>query len=122
MIPSPNPCSTRAAQLIILPVGTSHLAVLEGFHPLLPPAAAWPQVTLVCAGNRRKEENMHKKSIGFNWGPCAVSTSHWTGVRMSELLRRAGVKEGAGYVCFRGPKAELPKGDDGSYGEHEAWL
>jgi hypothetical protein len=36
-------------------------------------------VTLVCAGNRRKEENMIKKSIGFNWGPCAVSTSYWTG-------------------------------------------
>lgn len=38
-------------------------------------------VTLVCAGNRRKEENMIKKSIGFNWGPCAVSTSYWTGAR-----------------------------------------
>jgi hypothetical protein len=73
-------------------------------------------ITLVCAGNRRKEENMHKKSIGFNWGPCAVSTSYWTGVRMSTLLKMAGVKEGAGYVCFRGPQGELPKGDDGSYG------
>ena len=29
-------------------------------------------ITLVCAGNRRKEENMLKKSIGFNWGPCAT--------------------------------------------------
>jgi hypothetical protein len=61
---------------------------------------------------------MHKKSIGFNWGPCAVSTGYWTGVRMSTLLKLAGVQTGsAGYVSFRGPKGELPKGDDGSYGE-----
>lgn len=76
-------------------------------------------VTLVCAGNRRKEENMLKKSIGFNWGPCAVSTTEWTGVRLRDLLLKAGVKtpeEGANYVCFRGPKGELPKGPDGSYG------
>ena len=25
-------------------------------------------VLLVCAGNRRKEQNMRKKTIGFNWG------------------------------------------------------
>ena len=49
-------------------------------------------VTLVCAGNRRKEENMLKKSIGFNWGPCAVSTSYWTGVRLRDLLLLAGAK------------------------------
>lgn len=73
-------------------------------------------VTLVCAGNRRKEENMLKKSIGFNWGPCAVSTSHWTGVRLGDLVRRAGPLFGAKHVCFRGPRGELPKGSDGSYG------
>jgi DMSO/TMAO reductase YedYZ molybdopterin-dependent catalytic subunit len=60
---------------------------------------------------------MLKKSIGFNWGPCAVSTSHWTGVRLGDLLRKAGVKQGGGYVSFKGPNGELPKGDDGSYGE-----
>jgi DMSO/TMAO reductase YedYZ molybdopterin-dependent catalytic subunit len=41
---------------------------------------------------RRKEENMLKKSIGFNWGPCAVSTSYWTGVPLRDLLIRAGAK------------------------------
>mmetsp|Transcript_31111 Transcript_31111/g.69120 ORF Transcript_31111/g.69120 Transcript_31111/m.69120 type:complete len:849 (+) Transcript_31111:85-2631(+) len=76
-------------------------------------------VTLVCAGNRRKEENMVKKSIGFNWGPCATSTTYWTGVRLRDILLKAGIKtpdEGANFVSFRGPKGELPKGDDGSYG------
>lgn len=41
------------------------------------------------------------------------------GVRLSDVLRHVGTKgpsEGANYVCFRGPKGELPKGDDGSYG------
>jgi nitrate reductase (NAD(P)H) len=25
-------------------------------------------VTLVCAGNRRKEQNVVRKTLGFNWG------------------------------------------------------
>ena len=36
-------------------------------------------VTLVCAGNRRKEENLVKQTIGFNWGAAGVSTSVWKG-------------------------------------------
>ncbi|GLC36090.1 hypothetical protein PLESTB_001381700 [Pleodorina starrii] len=82
------------------------------------PSVTFP-VTLVCAGNRRKEENMLKKSIGFNWGPCATSTTYWTGVRLRDVLLLAGIKtpeEGANFVCFRGPKGELPRGSDGSYG------
>lgn len=81
-------------------------------------------ITLVCAGNRRKEENMIKKSIGFNWGPCAVSTSYWTGVRLSDLLKMAGAKgpaQGGKHVCFCGPKGELPKGADGTYGTSVTW-
>ena len=31
-------------------------------------------VTLACAGNRRKEQNMVTKTKGFNWGPSATST------------------------------------------------
>lgn len=60
-------------------------------------------VTLVCAGNRRKEENMVKQSIGFSWGPSAVSTSIWKGVHLCDVLRHCGVlsqKKGALYVCF----------------------
>ena len=47
--------------------------------------------TLSCAGNRRKEENMVKKTIGFSWGPAGTACSHWTGVRMSHLLSVCGV-------------------------------
>lgn len=115
---------------------------------------------------------MLKKSIGFNWGPCAVSTSYWTGVRLRDLLLHVGAKvrllsvlargpcrnwcrlpllsppgilrsaclfppahhqdptcvlysqgpaHGGNFVCFRGPKGELPKGDDGSYGTSLTW-
>jgi nitrate reductase (NAD(P)H) len=75
--------------------------------------------TLTCAGNRRKEQNMHKKTIGFNWGPAGTGCSEWTGVRLSDLLKYCEIKkpsEGAKYVCLNGPKGELPQGTDGSYG------
>ena len=49
--------------------------------------------TLTCAGNRRKEQNMVKKTIGFSWGPSGTGCSYWTGVRMSHVLRACGVDE-----------------------------
>ncbi|KAL7569944.1 hypothetical protein ACA910_008604 [Epithemia clementina (nom. ined.)] len=48
-------------------------------------------VTLVCAGNRRKEQNMVRQTIGFSWGPAGVSTNVWKGVMLRDLLLRAGV-------------------------------
>ncbi|KAF9306751.1 hypothetical protein BGZ74_003609 [Mortierella antarctica] len=72
-------------------------------------------VTLVCAGNRRKEQNMHKQTIGFNWGPGAVSTSIWKGVLVRDLLLSVcgGLQKGAKFVCFDGSD-ELPKGTYGT--------
>ncbi|CAM9791278.1 unnamed protein product [Ascophyllum nodosum] len=69
-------------------------------------------VTLVCAGNRRKEENMIKQGLGFSWGPGAVSNAMWTGVWMKDILEHVGIKsfeEGAKHVCFVGAD-KLPKG------------
>lgn len=51
-------------------------------------------VTLVCCGNRRKEQNMIKQTIGFNWGAAGVSTGVWSGVPLTEILKRAGVHPG----------------------------
>ncbi|CAJ0840863.1 5393_t:CDS:2 [Entrophospora sp. SA101] len=64
-------------------------------------------VTLVCAGNRRKEQNMVKQSIGFNWGAAAVSTAVWRGVSLSYILKMVGLSLDADYgeerhVCFVG--------------------
>lgn len=50
-------------------------------------------VTLVCAGNRRKEQNMIRQTIGFNWGPSGVSTNVWKGVLLRDLLLQAGVSD-----------------------------
>ncbi|CAO2202190.1 unnamed protein product [Urochloa humidicola] len=54
------------------------------------PAVEIP-VTLACAGNRRKEQNMVQQTVGFNWGPAGVSTSVWRGARLRDVLRRCGV-------------------------------
>eukprot|EP00588_Corethron_pennatum_P001902 CAMPEP_0194297980 /NCGR_PEP_ID=MMETSP0169-20130528/59908_1 /TAXON_ID=218684 /ORGANISM="Corethron pennatum, Strain L29A3" /LENGTH=942 /DNA_ID=CAMNT_0039047911 /DNA_START=612 /DNA_END=3440 /DNA_ORIENTATION=- len=50
-------------------------------------------VTLVCAGNRRKEQNMIRQTIGFNWGPSGVSTNVWKGPTIRDILIQAGVSE-----------------------------
>ncbi|KAI8891947.1 Oxidoreductase, molybdopterin-binding domain-containing protein [Globomyces pollinis-pini] len=67
-------------------------------------------VTLSCAGNRRKEQNMVKKSQGFNWGQCAVSTSVYTGVLLSDILALGG---GAKWINFDGAD-KLPQGSYGT--------
>lgn len=62
---------------------------------------------------------MVKQTIGFNWGPSGNGCSTWTGIRLGDVLNACRIKtfeEGAKYVWMRGPKGELPKGDDGSYG------
>eukprot|EP00741_Cyanophora_paradoxa_P015692 tig00020904_g15149.t1 len=73
-------------------------------------------VTLVCSGNRRKEQNLVKHSLGFNYGACGLSTSEWTGARLCDVLRACGVDERrAQWVWLGSPHGELPKGSDGSY-------
>ncbi|KAJ3572920.1 hypothetical protein NPX13_g4883 [Xylaria arbuscula] len=66
-------------------------------------------ITLVCAGNRRKEQNIVRKTKGFSWGAAGLSTSLWTGVAIGELLRAAMPQRGARYVCFEGAD-KLPNG------------
>jgi len=81
------------------------------------PSREFP-VTLVCSGNRRKEQNMVNQTIGFNWGPSATSTSVWRGVPLRTVLKRCGIfdrKSGALYVCFEGAE-ELPGGGGSKYG------
>jgi nitrate reductase (NAD(P)H) len=66
-------------------------------------------ITLVCAGNRRKEQNQVRKSKGFSWGAAGLSTALWTGVPIAELIRRAFPMRGAKYVCMEGAD-KLPNG------------
>ncbi|KAK0388670.1 hypothetical protein NLU13_4913 [Sarocladium strictum] len=66
-------------------------------------------ITLVCAGNRRKEQNVVRKTKGFSWGAAGLSTALWTGVPIGDLLSRAKPMRGARYVCFEGAD-KLPNG------------
>ncbi|CAG8510254.1 44564_t:CDS:2 [Gigaspora margarita] len=64
-------------------------------------------VTLVCAGNRRKELNMIKQSKGFNWGSAAVSCAIWKSVPLNYILKLAGINlddciNDPRYICFIG--------------------
>ncbi|KAJ4804639.1 Nitrate reductase [Rhynchospora pubera] len=73
--------------------------LVHGFEPLEIP------VTLACSGNRRKEQNMVRRTMGFNWGPGATSTSVWRGARLYDVLKKCSImsqKAGAIHVCFEG--------------------
>lgn len=59
-------------------------------------------ITLVCAGNRRKEQNVVRKTKGFSWGPAGVSTALFTGVVMADVIRRAKPSRKARFVCMEG--------------------
>lgn len=69
-------------------------------------------ITLVCAGNRRKEQNVVRKSKGFSWGAAGLSTALWTGVALRDILQRVRPQRGAKFVYFEGADT-LP---NGSYG------
>ncbi|CEQ42493.1 SPOSA6832_04325, partial [Sporobolomyces salmonicolor] len=80
-------------------------------------------VTLVCAGNRRGEQNAVRKSLGFTWGAAGLSTALFTGVYLADVLnvvqpQNEGVvgQEGfrrAEHVVFEGAE-DLPNGKYGT--------
>ncbi|KAJ3115945.1 hypothetical protein HDU96_010807 [Phlyctochytrium bullatum] len=79
------------------------------------PATTFP-VTLVCAGNRRNEQNRIKKTIGFSWGAAGVSNALWTGVLLVDLIRACGGvsdEAEARFVTFEGVE-DLPHGKYGT--------
>ena len=79
-------------------------------------------ITLVCAGNRRKEQNVVRKSLGFSWGPAGLSTALFTGVYLADVLEMVGTRcEGVrGEEGFRKPEHVVFEGaedlPDGKYG------
>lgn len=68
-------------------------------------------VTMTCAGNRRNEHHLVKKVNGVLWQAGAIGNASWGGARLSELLKKAGVKESAKHVWFEG--ADAIKRDSG---------
>lgn len=74
------------------------------------PATTLP-ATLECAGNGRVF--LVPKVKGTQWELGAVGTAEWTGISLGEVLRQAGVKEGALEVILEGADcgtiSEAPK-------------
>ena len=89
--------------LVERPVKLTLRQLLEEYEQITCP------ITLVCAGNRRKEQNVVRKSKGFNWGAAGLSTALFTGMLMSDVLKRAKPKRGARFVCMEGAD-DLPNG------------
>ncbi|WP_267358095.1 MULTISPECIES: molybdopterin-dependent oxidoreductase [unclassified Methylobacterium] len=65
----------------------------------------FPQVTVTatmqCAGNRRADMRAVAPVSGDPWYGGAIGTADWTGVRLGDVLRAAGITEGADlHVAF----------------------
>jgi DMSO/TMAO reductase YedYZ molybdopterin-dependent catalytic subunit len=63
-------------------------------------------MTLECAGNGRAF--FDPPVAGIQWAKGAVGTARWTGVRLAEVLKRAGAKSTARFVYMNG--ADRPLG------------
>lgn len=84
------------SSLVENPIVLSMKQILQDFEQVTVP------ITLVCAGNRRKEQNQVRKSQGFSWGPSGVSTALFTGPMLAEVLKVAKPLKKARYVCMEG--------------------
>jgi sulfite oxidase len=57
--------------------------------------------TLQCAGNRRAGLAEVREIPGEDpWGPGAISTARWTGVRLGDVLKAAAIRPGAAHIAF----------------------
>ncbi|KAI2790975.1 Nitrate reductase [NADPH] [Penicillium oxalicum] len=93
----------RIEGLVENPITLTMRDILEKYDQITAP------ITLVCAGNRRKEQNTVRKSKGFSWGPAGLSTALFTGPMMADILRSARPLRRAKFVCMEGAD-KLPNG------------
>lgn len=99
-VPTPDaePYTLHIGGLVERPLSLT-LADLKRDYP-----ARTLEVTLQCAGNRRVE--LHRvqpmQENALLWNTEAISNAIWTGVELGDVLRAAGVSEGAGHVALLG--------------------
>ncbi|OJJ80944.1 nitrate reductase NiaD [Aspergillus glaucus CBS 516.65] len=93
--------------LVENPLTLTFREILQQFDQITSP------ITLVCAGNRRKEQNIVRKSKGFSWGPAGLSTALFTGPMMADVLKAAKPLRRAKYLCMEGAD-KLPNGHYGT--------
>lgn len=67
-------------------------------------------VTLECAGNGRAF--FEPPVAGVQWGKGAVGTARWTGVRLRDLLRMAGIRTSARHVWLDGADQGVGRAPD----------
>ncbi|MBE0545104.1 MAG: sulfite oxidase [Verrucomicrobia bacterium] len=72
-------------------------------------------VTMECAGNGRAF--LTPAASGAQWERGAVSNAEWTGVRLTDVLRRAGLKNSGREVIFEGADRGEIKEPPGPAGE-----
>lgn len=82
--------------LVEQPIVLTFRQILEEFEQVTLP------VTLVCAGNRRKEQNVVRKSQGFSWGAGGLSTGLFTGPMLADVVRRAKPTRQARFLWMEG--------------------
>ena len=66
---------------------------------------------MCCAGNRRNEHSLVKQIDGVPWGAGALGNAEWSGFKLADVLRAAGVEPGAKHVWFEGLDAHEKKGE-----------
>ncbi len=75
--------------------------------------AALPQhtvfATVECAGNGRSF--LTEKAEGVQWGAGAIGHAEWSGVRVADLLRSAGLAPGALEIVFEGADRGIEHGE-----------
>lgn len=62
-------------------------------------------ITLECAGNGRSE--FYPPAKGNQWTTGGVGFPTWTGVRLSDVLKKTGIKKDAVYIGYYGSDAHL---------------
>lgn len=67
-------------------------------------------VTLECAGNGRAF--FQPPVAGVQWRKGAVGTARWTGVRLLDVLRQAGIRAGARHVWLDGADVGIGRAPD----------
>jgi DMSO/TMAO reductase YedYZ molybdopterin-dependent catalytic subunit len=72
------------------------------------------RVTLECAGNGRA--GMSPRYPSMPWIHGAVGTADWTGVPLSAVLEKAGLKPGQGEIAFIGADRGFDAGVEHDYG------
>lgn len=65
------------------------------------------QLVLECGGNGRS--GFSPPTSGNQWGQGAVHCARWTGVRLKDLLKDAGIKDDAVYIGFYGKDIHLSR-------------